>query len=145
MVSGLHLDVVAIQPHVHVFHRTLVGSGLKKKTETRQTLSSVFPKNVRHIPENAKTFQPEESTVTTTAGRKITYDTLVVAPGLQINWDNISGLSKALADPTSGVSSIYSYATCDKVWSDIDALRSGNAIFTQPAGVVKCAGGMLLR
>jgi sulfide:quinone oxidoreductase len=66
---------------------------------------------------------------------------LVVAAGLQINWNAIKGLSSALADPTSGVSSIYSFETCDKVWDDIEALRAGNAIFTQPTGVVKCAGG----
>jgi hypothetical protein len=66
---------------------------------------------------------------------------MVVAAGLQINWNNIKGLSSALADNSSGVSSIYSYDTCDKAWNDIDSLRSGNAIFTQPAGIIKCAGG----
>ncbi|KAL0946941.1 hypothetical protein HGRIS_013100 [Hohenbuehelia grisea] len=61
-------------------------------------------------------------------------------PPQGINWSAIQGLPKALADSTSGVSSIYSYDTCDKVWQDVDALRSGKAVFTQPAGVVKCAG-----
>ena len=61
--------------------------------------------------------------------------------GLQVNFGAIEGLPKALADPSSGVSSIYSYQTCDKTWHDIDALRAGRAIFTQPQGVVKCAGG----
>ena len=130
-------------PDTHVFmdDRTLVGAGLKNKTETRQTLASVLPKGVSHIPENVQSFQPESSSLTTTSGRQVSYENLIVAPGLQTNWDGIAGLPKALADPTSGVSSIYSYETCDKVWTDIDALRSGNAIFTQPAGVVKCAGG----
>jgi hypothetical protein len=58
-----------------------------------------------------------------------------------VNFGAIEGLSKALADPSSGVSSIYSYQTCDKAWQDIDALRAGRAIFTQPQGVIKCAGG----
>ncbi|KAI9459472.1 FAD/NAD-P-binding domain-containing protein [Lactarius psammicola] len=57
-----------------------------------------------------------------------------------VNFGAIEGLPKALADPSSGVSSIYSYQTCDKVWEDIDALRAGRAIFTQPQGVIKCAG-----
>jgi eukaryotic sulfide quinone oxidoreductase len=112
-----------------------------KKTETQQLLQSVLPKDVNHIAENVQSFQPEQSTVTTTSGRQVAYEQLIVAPGLQINWDSVSGLSKALADSTSGVSSIYSYTTCDKVWSDVDALRSGNAIFTQPTGIIKCAGG----
>ena len=34
--------------------------------------------------------------------------------------------------------------TADLVWRDIDALREGKAIFTQPAGVIKCAGGASL-
>jgi sulfide:quinone oxidoreductase len=83
--------------------------------------------------------------VTTTSGRELSYDALVVTPGLQSNWNAIKGLPEALADSTSGVSSIYSYDTCDKTWSDIEAIRSGKAVFTQPAGVIKCAGGLLPR
>jgi len=78
--------------------------------------------------------------VRTDAGRSLAYDALVVATGLQVNFGAIEGLSKALADPSSGVSSIYSYQTCDKTWEDIDALRAGRAIFTQPQGIIKCAG-----
>lgn len=81
--------------------------------------------------------------MTTTSGRELSYDALVVTSGLQSNWNAIKGLPEALADSSSGVSSIYSYDTCDKVWSDIEALRSGKAVFTQPAGIIKCAGGLL--
>ena len=81
--------------------------------------------------------------MTLSNGASVGYDVLVVATGLQINWDAIPGLRGALADPNSGVSSIYSYETCDKTWRDVDALRGGKAVFTQPAGVVKCAGGEL--
>ncbi|KAI9064358.1 FAD/NAD-P-binding domain-containing protein [Trametes sanguinea] len=119
---------------------TLVGAGLKKKDETRRKLDTLIPPHLAHVPENVKTFEPKSSSVITTSGRKIGYENLVVATGLQTNWSAIPGLEKALADPSSGVSSIYSYNTCDKVWRDIDALRSGKAIFTQPAGVIKCAG-----
>ncbi|KAL0071441.1 hypothetical protein AAF712_001298 [Marasmius tenuissimus] len=119
---------------------TLVGSGLSAKTDTRRPLASLIPKHIKHIPENVKTFTPEKSSITTATGRTLSYDALVVATGMQINWNAIPGLTEALVDSSSGVSSIYSYDTCDKVWSDIESLRSGNAIFTQPAGVVKCAG-----
>lgn len=120
---------------------TLVGSGLLNKAETQKPLAEVLPKKITHIAENVQSFQPEQSTITTTKGRTLAYEHLVVAPGLQLNWDAVDGLSKALADPVSGVSSIYSYATADKVWTDIDALRNGTAIFTQPTGIIKCAGG----
>jgi hypothetical protein len=38
------------------------------------------------------------------------------------------------------VSSIYSYDTCNTAWDLIEGIKRGNAIFTQPAGPVKCAG-----
>jgi NADPH-dependent 2,4-dienoyl-CoA reductase/sulfur reductase-like enzyme len=121
--------------------RTLVGAGLKTKEELRRPLSSLIGPHLAHIPENVQSFSPESSSVATTSGREISYDMLVVASGLKINYDAIPGLSDGLADSSSGVSSIYSYNTCDKVWNDIETLRSGRAIFTQPAGIIKCAGG----
>ncbi|KAG8705315.1 hypothetical protein FRC08_001730 [Ceratobasidium sp. 394] len=119
---------------------TLVGSGLKDKHELRRPLASLIPSHIAHHPSNVAKFSPDNNSVTTASGETLTYDTLVVAAGLQINWGGIQGLEKALADPRSGVSSIYSWDTCDKAWRDIDALREGRAIFTQPAGVIKCAG-----
>jgi NADPH-dependent 2,4-dienoyl-CoA reductase/sulfur reductase-like enzyme len=125
--------------------RTLVGAGLKQKSTLRQPLADLIPPHIAHIPENVASFDPAHNAVRTEAGRTLTYDALVVAMGLQVNYGAIEGLPKALADPSSGVSSIYSYQTCDKVWDDIDALRTGRAIFTQPQGVIKCAGGQCLR
>ncbi len=92
----------------------------------------------------SKRSNPRSKCLTTASGRKIDYESPVVASGLQTNWSSIPGLEKALADPKSGVFSIHSYKTAEKVWRDIDALRSGKAIFTQPDGVIKCAGGELL-
>jgi len=101
---------------------------------------SLIPQHLSLIPDNVKTFTPALSYLTTESGRNIFYDALVVAAGLQTNLDAIEGLSLALSDHKSGVSSIYSYETCDKVWTDIENLNSGNALFTQPSGIIKCAG-----
>ncbi|KAF8610636.1 FAD/NAD(P)-binding domain-containing protein [Ceratobasidium sp. AG-I] len=119
---------------------TLVGAGLKDKHDLRRPLASLIPSHIAHHSSNVSKFSPESNSVTTASGETLTYDTLVVAAGLQINWSAIDGLEKALADPRSGVSSIYSFDTCDKTWRDVDGLREGRAIFTQPAGVIKCAG-----
>ncbi|KAG8981692.1 hypothetical protein FRB94_013654 [Tulasnella sp. JGI-2019a] len=120
---------------------TLVGSGLKRKSELRRPLASLVPPQLLTLhKESVKSFEPEKNTITTDTGRSFSYDALVVAPGLKVKYDAVEGLVGALADSSSGVSTIYSYDTCDKTWKDIDAFRHGNAIFTQPAGVVKCAG-----
>jgi eukaryotic sulfide quinone oxidoreductase len=118
----------------------LVGAGLKDKESLRRPLASLVPKHIAHVPDNVQSFDPKASSIKLSSGRTVSYDILVVATGLKINWDSIKGLPDALADKNSGVSSIYSYQTCDKTWNDIDALQTGKAIFTQPAGVIKCAG-----
>ncbi|KAJ7219231.1 sulfide-quinone oxidoreductase, partial [Mycena pura] len=136
-------DVAIVDPADNHYYQpgwTLVGAGLKKKTDFVKPLASLVPSHITLISDRVKTFSPTSSSVTTADGRSFSYDSLVVAAGLKINWEGIQGLPQALMNSTSGVSSIYSYETCDKVWTDIDALRSGNAIFTQPAGVIKCAG-----
>ena len=136
-------DIAIIDPAEYHYYQpgwTLVASGLTNKTKTRRPVSSLIPSHLYHIVDSVKSFEPKDSSIITLAGRKISYDNLVVAAGLQINWNTIQGLARALADPNSGVSSVYSYDTADKVWSDVQALRTGRAIFTQPAGVVKCAG-----
>lgn len=117
-----------------------MGSGICPKSDFNRPLASLVPNHISLIAENVKAFSPTSSSITTTTGRDVTYDTLVVAAGLQINYDAIKGLPAALADPNSGVSTIYS-SSCDKVWTDIENLKSGNAVFTQPSGIVKCAGG----
>ena len=61
-------------------------------------------------------------------------------------WDNVKGLRSALTDPAkSKVTTIYSYDTADKTFDLIANFRGdGEAIFTQPFGVIKCAGGVSL-
>lgn len=103
---------------------------------------TLIPKHAEWIKDTVRTFSPTDNHVTLASGRSIQYEYLIVAAGLQINWNAIKGLPEALVDSTSGVSSIYSYDTCSQTATDIEALRSGKAIFTQPAGVIKCAGGM---
>ncbi|OXG44028.1 sulfide:quinone oxidoreductase [Cryptococcus neoformans Bt120] len=121
---------------------TLVGSGLASKETYRRPVSSLIGNQFAHIPQNAAGFEPGANQVVLADGSKIGYDYLIVGAGLQINWDNVKGLTAALADPSnSKVSSIYSYETVDKTWDLIRNFKGeGEAIFTQPFGVIKCAG-----
>jgi sulfide:quinone oxidoreductase len=76
--------------------------------------------------------------VTTATGDEISYDYLVVAAGLQINWDGVEGLADAIG--RGGVCSNYTYDTVESTWETLRDLESGRAIFTFPATAIKCAG-----
>ncbi|KIW75203.1 hypothetical protein Z517_11976 [Fonsecaea pedrosoi CBS 271.37] len=136
-------DIAVVDPakwHNYQPGWTLVGGGLKTKEELRQPLDSLLDPKLKFYNEGVNAFSPKENSLTLSNGDKVSYDQLVVVPGIAVNFGSIKGLPEALADPNSLVSSIYGYDTCGKVWPTISKLRKGNAIFTQPAGVIKCAG-----
>ncbi|MCX4767739.1 NAD(P)/FAD-dependent oxidoreductase [Streptomyces sp. NBC_01275] len=135
------VDVAVLEPaDVHWYQPlwTLVGGGRAPLGVTRRSEASVMPRRARWIREAAVAVDPEEGTVTTRAGRVIGYDFLVMAPGLQLDWGEVPGLDAAVGH--GAVSSNYSAEHAPYTWELIRGLRSGTAVFTQPAGPVKCGG-----
>ncbi len=134
-------DVGLIDPadtHYYQPLWTLVGGGCAKARESARPQASVMPKGVAWIKDAAQSIDPDQQTVTTAGGIRIRYDHLVVCPGIQLDWGGIPGMAEAMDTPT--VSSNYTYATAPKTWELIRNLRSGTAVFTMPAGPIKCAG-----
>jgi sulfide:quinone oxidoreductase len=137
-------DIAIVDPatwHHYQPGWTLVGGGLKTKEELRRPLESLVDPKLKYYRDGVGAFSPEDNSVTLANGDKLSYEQLVVAPGISVDFGSVKGLPEALADPRSLVSSIYGYDYCDKVFPTIKRLEKGNAIFTQPAGVIKCAGG----
>ncbi|PWN49521.1 FAD/NAD(P)-binding domain-containing protein [Violaceomyces palustris] len=136
-------DIAVIDPsewHHYQPGWTLVGAGLKTKEELRRPLKSLLDPQLKHYQSEVSAFKPDDNLLTTSDGRTISYEHLVVVPGISINYGAVKGLQEALQDSDSLVSSIYGYDTCDKVFNTISKLKKGKAIFTQPAGLIKCAG-----
>lgn len=119
---------------------TLVGGGLKDREDLRRKLKDLIDPKLKFYNQKVQGLSPETNSITLGNGDSVSYQHLVVVPGISINYDAIKGLPEALADRESPVSSIYGYETCNKVFPNIEKFSKGNAIFTQPAGVVKCAG-----
>lgn len=136
-------DIAVIDPaawHHYQPGWTLVGGGLKTKEELQRPLESLIDQKIKLYNTNVDTFSPQDNLLTLNNGDVINYQQLVVAPGINIDYGSIKGLPEALTNPDSAVSTIYGYQTCDKVFDSIKKLRQGNAIFTHPAGIVKCGG-----
>ena len=119
---------------------TLVGGGLKTRDELRRPLSDLIDPKLKFYNQGVAAFAPDDNSITLANGDRLSYEQLVVVPGININYGSVKGLPEALADPASPVSSIYGYDTCNKVFGTIERLHKGTAIFTQPAGAIKCAG-----
>ena len=135
------LDVANIEPSEHHDYQplwTLVGAGVFDKQVARRAEADYIPKGAHWIRDAVKEFQPEKKQVLLRSGDSVTYDQLVVALGIQLDWSKIEGLDGHLGK--DGICSNYSYDTTDSTWRFLKDFKGGNAIFTFPSTPIKCAG-----
>ncbi|MEZ5306315.1 MAG: FAD/NAD(P)-binding oxidoreductase [Pyrinomonadaceae bacterium] len=136
-----NLDVAIIDPAKKHYYQplwTLVGAGVVTRESTEKNEADVIPPAAHWINEGVTEFHPDENYVVTTGGTKVSYEYLVVATGIQLDWGKIKGLPEAIGK--DGVSSNYSYDYAPKTWEFIRSFKGGRAIFTQPSTPIKCGG-----
>ena len=100
---------------------TLVGGGQAPLRTTRRPEGSVIPDGVRWIRRRALAVYPEARTVTLSGGAELTYEYLVMAPGLQLDWDGVPGLAEAVGHDR--VSSNYAPEYAPRTWELIRQMR----------------------
>ncbi|MRG91147.1 NAD(P)/FAD-dependent oxidoreductase [Polyangium spumosum] len=134
-------DLAIIEPSEKHYYQplwTLVGAGVVSAEQTERDEAAFIPDGARWIKDFAEEIDPVAQTVRVRGGGRVGYDFLVVAPGIQLDWDAVPGLREALQ--TESVSSNYDVRLAPKTWRLIESFRGGTAIFTHPAGPIKCAG-----
>ena len=139
----LQNEIAIIEPSSNHYYQpmwTMVGAGMYKTKDSRGSTKEYLPSNSKWIQDSVQSFQPDENSVTLKSGRKVRYETLIVAAGLQIDWHKIPGLVDALEDESCPVASIYHHRYAEKVNTVLSGLQSGQAIFTVPVGGIKCGG-----
>ncbi len=134
------LDIAIVEPSDKHYYQpawTLVGAGTFDIQDTVRTEASVMPSGVKWIQQKATSFEPEQNKVQLSNG-DITYDYLIVVPGIQLNWNAIEGLPETLSK--NNVCSNYSFETAPYTFEVIKNLKKGRAIFHNPSTPVKCGG-----
>jgi len=94
--------------------------------------------NLRH--EKITNIEPENNTLVTKEGNKVTYDWLIACPGLTLRYDKIEGAQEAIEDPNSPVGSIYRLDGAYKTSRLRENFKGGKAIFILPQMPIKCGG-----
>jgi sulfide:quinone oxidoreductase len=133
------ITIGLIEPSEHHFYQpawTLVGAGTYDFSKTRRKMADYIPPGVNWIQDYASSFDPETNSVSTQNSGNFTYDYLVVAPGLVMDFDLLPGLKEAMKTDTVG--SIYTDP--EKVWEMLKKFKGGNAVFTQANTPIKCGG-----
>ena len=160
-------DITVIEPEkLSVSYQpgqTLVGGGLWDEDDIAYERDDFVPDGVKVIKERAVLFNPQENKLTTDKGTEISYDYLIIATGLQLDFERIKGLEeagraysagdneqllKALGD--DGICSIYTAKGSTKTWEQMQKFiakakaaspdKKTQFLFTHPSTPVKCGG-----
>ncbi len=139
--QNAEIDIALIEPsEVHYYQPgfTIVGGGAYTLKQTMRNEADLIHPSVTWIKDYAESFQPDENSVGLRSGDILSYDYLVVCPGLQLDWNKIEGLQDTLGK-NNGCSN-YSAETVEYTWECIQNIKEGTALFTQPPMPMKCAG-----
>lgn len=131
--------ITIVEPSEYHYYQPLwsmVGAGIFPATASRRDEARYIPKGARWIRDVAAGVDPDARTVHTLRGETLPYDFVVVAPGLQMNWEAIPGLAETIG--RNGVCSNYGYEHAQYTWDVVRSFAGGTALFTQPATPIKC-------
>tara|TARA_B100001063_G_C16769380_1_gene560608 strand:+ start:1661 stop:3130 length:1470 start_codon:yes stop_codon:yes gene_type:complete len=139
---------------------TLVAGGIYEKSDIVYNTKDFLPAGVKLIKDKAVEFNPDANKVVLGSGETISYDFLIIAAGLALDFGKIKGLEevgdaytagdaskilKTFGD--SGVVSMYNIDTAAQTWTQmqkfVDRAKNGEkvkGIFTHPNTAIKCGG-----
>ena len=135
------LNITVIEPSAQHYYQpawTLVGGGAYDVKDTARPMNKVMPKQANWLQAAVTAVDPDKRQLTLNDQRTVSYQNLIVCPGLRLAWEKIEGLQDNLGQ--HGVTSNYSYQHAQYTWDQVQKLRGGKALFTQPAMPIKCAG-----
>jgi sulfide:quinone oxidoreductase len=141
LLKNNSLQIAIIDPSEKHYYQpawTLVGAGIFDINKTVKNEKDFIPKNTTWIKDAVASFNPELNKVICTSGKEITYDYLIVCPGIQLDWEKIKGLKENMGK--NNISCNYSFESAPYTWEMIKNFKGGTAIFTNPVSPIKCGG-----
>lgn len=137
-------DVTLVDPNdIHYYQPgfTLIGCGVYSAEHVLADQKKYIPDGVKWIKGIVTEINADSNFAMTDKGEKLTYDWLILAPGIQINWKGIEGLSKEKLGEDN-VHCIYDYQGAIKMWDAVQNLAKtgGKAVFSDINTPIKCGG-----
>jgi sulfide:quinone oxidoreductase len=161
-IDGANITVIEPEPKSVSYQpgQTLVGAGIWEKGDIAYNRDDFVPSGVKIVADKAVEFDPDNNKVKTQNGQTVSYDYMIIAAGLKLNYGAIKGLEAAgeaystgnnslLLDVfgNSGVSSIYTADGAAATWKNMQKFvadaKSGKkvkGVFTHPNTPIKCGG-----
>lgn len=128
------LQITLVEPSDwHCYQSSWIDSVLipEKNLPSRRHIGELLsPDEINWVNEAAGEFCPDNNYLLTETGKRINYDYLVVACGLQQDWERILGIHGKLG--REGITSSASYSTLGWTKTAFSEFNKGKVIFTEP-------------
>lgn len=143
-------DVTVIEPNsnsvLYQPGQTLIAAGIWTKDDIMGDSKDYLPSAAKWIKDSVVEFDADNNKVVTKENGSINYNYLIVATGLQLNYEAIDGLSKDIIG-TNDIGSIYFADGAVKTWpimqkfvADAKSGKKVEGVFTHPNTPIKCGG-----
>lgn len=140
------LNIAIIEPSgSHYFQPSfsLVASGLSDIKSSHRPMSGVIPEGCEWIRDAVTHIDADQRQVALSGGEKINYRALIVAPGLTLDVEAITGFTEALHDRRHPVCSVYDPTQLEKCSALTGQFLGGTMIFAIPSTPLKCPSAPL--
>lgn len=137
-------DVAVVESEsVHRYRPLLnyVGTGLATMDSLERPMASVMPAGATWIRDQVVAVDVSGPAVRTRDGAEIGCDTLVIATGLEEDWEATPGLAEAYDEGWAG--STFVVESAPTVWSALRDLTEGRVVFTVPPEPAACGATAL--
>ncbi len=142
-----HITIIEPDPQSVRYQpgQTLVGAGVWTIGALTKNSTDFFPSEAKWIQDSVAEFHPEKNKVKTENGKIVEYDYMIVATGLQLNYESIDGLKKDMIG-SKGLGSVYFPDGATKTWAVMQDFiekarnKKVNGLFTHPNTPIKCGG-----
>lgn len=134
-------NISVVEPSEQHFYQplwTLVGGGAADPNSSVRREAGLIPRGVRWIRDRVTEIDPVRQRVSGESGTTIDYDALIVALGIQLNFDALPGLREAVE--RGQASTNYRFDLAPKTWNLIRNFKGGVALFHMPSAPIKCPG-----
>jgi len=157
--AASNAKITLIAPNeIHLYQpgQVFMAAGLYTESDIQRNNTDFVPDSVNWVKDEVTVFDPDNNKVTTAKNGDISYDYLVVATGLEYNYEGIEGMTEELVGQ-HGISSVYlndpvvgtargGVATAEWFKDMRKAAESASpekpikVICTQPDTPIKCGG-----
>jgi len=120
---------------------TFIGAGVWDRDDVWMRQADLIPSGVAWVKESVVAVDPEKNVATTSGGKRLPYDFLVLCPGLQENWSLVEGITRETLG-TGNAHSIYDWEGSVRTWKAVSefAKKGGKGVFTDTWTKHKCGG-----